>query len=104
KLFELRVAIHEHLLVRDDLRHLGGEHKSLRRFFGPTLHGCFGRNAIEGGVNLDAVKVLRVVAEKVSGLGTLRIERTLPPGGGEGGGADVERSHERDSIAEWTHA
>ena len=39
--------------------------------------------------------MLRVVAEKIGGFGTLRIEGAFPSGSGERRGADVKRGHPR---------
>ena len=39
-----------------------------------------------------------IAAEVISWFGALGIERTLPPGSGKGGCADVERGHDREIL------
>ena len=42
--------------------------------------------------------MLRVVAEKIDRLGALGVEAALPPGSGEGGGADEERGYDEGIL------
>src|ERR1700722_8407251 len=78
KFFEFRVAVHENFVVGNGTRSLDGKNKILWSFSGPVFYGSRRRAAVESGVHLHRVKILRVVGEIILGFYFRRIESAWP--------------------------
>jgi len=89
ELLQLVIAVHEHLFVRNDLRHFGGKDEPLGRLRVPAMHRGQRRDAVERAVHLDGIEMLGVVAQIIGRLEAIGIERARPSGSGESGGAEV---------------
>src|ERR1700676_3543651 len=78
KFFQLRVAVHEDFVVGNGTGSLDGENKIIWSLGGPVFHGTWRRAAIESGVHLHRVKILRVVREIILGFYFRGIESPWP--------------------------
>src|SRR5262245_11699726 len=75
---QLAGGVLEALSVRDRLRGLEREAKSLGNLGRPLQQEPLGRHPVEGVVDLDRAELRGVEAEKILRLAVLRVERTLP--------------------------
>ena len=69
--------------------HLEREAEACRSRLRPPLEGRFRRQLVEGRVDLDCGKLIRVVRQEVDLLGARRVEAALPGGVREARGSDV---------------
>src|ERR1700730_6394918 len=77
---EIRIAIHQYLFMRDDLRNFDGKDEMFRSSGCPVGNGARGRARIECRVHLDGVEAFCVKGDVVGRSHALRVEGALPEG------------------------
>ena len=82
---EILVAVHQRLLVGDDLRHFCRKQKSRRSFRVPALYGGNGGSPVKRVVQFHGIELGGVVAEELRGFHPCGIEDAFPPSCGERG-------------------
>ena len=85
ELLKLGITVQQNSFMCNELRHFDRKNETFGSSGCPVTHSLSSGARVEGRVNLDRVKVLRIKRKVIGGSQALRIERAFPTCRSEGG-------------------